>query len=204
MDFNQDKDGVRLTAIDEDGNRAEVFLNKDYEEPRSMGREQVEKHVSRTGNSPFRVTKTNLSGCIGFLSAGFLNGIRRQVLAELLKARLENYHRRTAVLTPNNFSYPEKRLDYHANVLNEPARRFCQRHGADVLESAFEILPEITGKEVLSSKYCILHELDACLKSDRRRRRLKQPLRISDRHHTYLLKFDCKACRMSLIFVGRN
>jgi putative protease len=107
------------------------------------------------------------------------------------------------MLTPNSVPYPEKQLDYRANVFNEQARLFYKRHGAEVMEPAFEALSENIGREVMRTKYCLLYELDACLKSDRSRRRLKQPLQISDAHHAYLLKFHCESCQMSLMLLGK-
>jgi putative protease len=206
MDFSHDGDAVRLAARDEDGSSAELRLDMPYVEPKdpARAREQVEKHFSSTGNTPFKVTKMVISPRVGFLPISFLNSIRRKALAELEKIRLEHYPREAAALVSNGISYPEKQLDYHANVLNEHARRFYKRHGAEVLESAYEILPERTGKEVMRTRYCLLYELDACPKSGRSHRKLKEPLRIFDGHHSYLLKFDCEGCTMSLIFKGRK
>jgi len=206
MDFNCVGDSVCLSARDEDGNRAESILTLAFEEPRdqSLAREQMEKHLSSTGNTPFKVIKINISGRIGFYTISFLNRIKRNVLTDLARIRLEKYPRETSALNPNSIPYPEKQLDYHANVLNEHARHFYKRHGAEVIEPAFEILSEKTGKEVMRTRYCLQHELDACPKSSRSRRRLKEPLQISDGHHAYLLKFDCEACQMSLIFLGRR
>jgi 23S rRNA 5-hydroxycytidine C2501 synthase len=206
MDFKQDGDAVRLAVIDEDGNRAELVFDTSYEEPKNplTAGEQVEKHLSSAGNTPFKVVKVNLSRHIGFFPISFLNGIRRQIFEELIKLRIERYPRDTAAFTPNSVPYPDIQLDFRANVLNELARRFYRRHGAEVLEPAFEVLSEIRGKEVMHTKYCIRYELDACLKSKRPSRKLKEPLRISDEHHVYLVKFDCEACRMSLIFLGKK
>jgi|WetSurSiteA1Bulk_404760.scaffolds.fasta_scaffold04246_2 23S rRNA 5-hydroxycytidine C2501 synthase len=204
MDLWHHNDGVCLAAADEDGNRAEVTSSMPYEEPRDplTAREQVQKHISSTGNTPFKATKVRLSGRLGFYPVSFLNRIKRQVLEDLAKIRSEKYPRKTTVFTPNSVPYPERKLDFRANVFNEHARRFYERHGADIGEPAFESLPEITGREVMQTKYCLLHELDACLKSTPSHRRLKEPLRIRDAHHAYRLKFDCKACRMSVIFLG--
>jgi 23S rRNA 5-hydroxycytidine C2501 synthase len=204
MDFKHHDGTVCLAATDEDGHRAELTRSMPYEEPRDplTAREHVQKHISSTGNTPFKATKVGLSGRVGFYPVSFLNGIKRHVLEELAKIRSEKYPRETAVLTPNRAPYPERKLDFRANVFNEHARRFYERHGADVLEPAFERLPEITGREVMRTKYCLLHELDACLKSNRSRRRFREPLRIRDAHHAYLLKFDCEACRMSVIILG--
>ncbi len=62
----------------------------------------------------------------------------------LSRIRIEKYPRETAAFTPNSIPYPEKQLDYRANVLNEHARQFYHRHGAEVLEPAFEILSEMS------------------------------------------------------------
>jgi 23S rRNA 5-hydroxycytidine C2501 synthase len=204
MDFVQSVDAVHLDARDEDGNRTEIIVPIPYEEPRDPARvrEQIEKQLSATGNSPFRAQKINFSGHIGFVPVSFLNGIRRHVLEELARIRVESYPRETAILKTNSIPYPVRQLDYHANVLNSYARRFYQRHGAEVVEPAFELLPEQKGREVMKTRYCLRYEMDACLKFGPSSRRLKEPLRICDERHQYLLKFDCEACRMSLIFLG--
>jgi 23S rRNA 5-hydroxycytidine C2501 synthase len=204
MDFVQSTDAVCLDARDEDGNCAEIINPIPYEEPRdpSKAREHIEKQLSATGNSPFRVQKINVSGRIGFFPVRFLNGIRRDVLVELARLRVEAFPREMAFLKPNSIPYPDRQLDYHANVLNSYAKRFYQRHGAEVVEPAFEILPEQKGKEVMKTRYCLRYELDACLKFGPSSRRLKEPLRICDGRHQYRLEFDCEACRMSLIFLG--
>ena len=206
MNFRYDGDTVRLTARDEDGNQAELARDMRYEAPRdaSRAREQIEKQLSSAGETPFHVTEISFSGRAGFFSISFLNSIRRDVLAELERNRSASYPRATATFASNNVPYPEKHLDYRANVFNEHARHFYERHGAGVLEPAFETLKETTGKEVMRTRYCLLHELDACLKSGQSRRKFKEPLRLSDGHHAYLLKFDCEACRMSVVFLGRK
>jgi collagenase-like PrtC family protease len=206
MDFNHAGETVCLSARDEDGNSAESILTTPYEQPRdlSLAREQIEKHLSSTGNTPFKATKIDISGRAGFFPVSFLNRIKRNVLTELARIRIERFPREKSALNPNSIPYSEKQLDYHANVLNEHARHFYKRHGAEVMEPAFEILSERTGKEVMRTKYCLQYELDACPKSGRSRRRLKEPLRISDGHHTYLLKFDCEACQMSVILLDRR
>jgi 23S rRNA 5-hydroxycytidine C2501 synthase len=201
IDFRHDGDTVRLAAQDEDGNRVDLNFHMPYEEPRnsSMVREQIEKQLSSTGKTVFKITKINISRRFGFFSIGFLNGIKRQILAELMRIRLDSCQHNKAVFAPNSIPYPEKRLDYHANVLNEHARHFYKRHAVEVVEPAFELLPEISGREVMKTRYCIRYELDACPKCGRICRQLKEPLRISDEHHGYLLEFDCEECKMSLI-----
>jgi 23S rRNA 5-hydroxycytidine C2501 synthase len=206
MEFNHDGDTVHLEASDEDGNRAEFNIPLPYEAPRdpSIAREQLEKQLSSTGNTPYKVSRIRISNRVGFYSIGFLNNARRNILAELARIRLEHFARETAVHVPNSILYPKKKLDYHANVFNKHARHFYERHGAEVMEPAFESLLEHEGREVMRTRYCLRHELDACLKPGKSRHRLKEPLRIRDAHHEYLLKFDCDACKMSLILLEKR
>jgi 23S rRNA 5-hydroxycytidine C2501 synthase len=203
MEFNHDGDTVHIAARDDDGNKADLNFPMPYEEPRdpSMAQEQLEKQLSSTGNTSFKVTGINISRPIGFYSIGFLNNARRNVLEELERIRRERFPRETSVHAPSSIPYPEKKLDYHANVFNKYARHFYERHGAEVTEPAFETLSEHAGREVMRTRYCLRHELNACLKPGQARRQLKEPLRIRDAKHEYLLKFDCDACRMSLIIL---
>jgi len=206
MDVAFEGDGVCLRVFDEDGNRAEGVCTLPYAVPKdpAAAKDLVKKHLSSTGSTSFRVDAMSIRGQIGFVPISVLNRLRRTVLDQLLKTRSENYHREIRPMVPNSAPYPEKKLDYHANVLNKFARQFYARHGAEVTEQAFEALPEVTGREVMRTRYCLRGELDACLKSKDAGRRFKAPLRIMDGHHAYLLKFDCEACRMSLIFLGKK
>jgi 23S rRNA 5-hydroxycytidine C2501 synthase len=206
MDFIHDGDAVRLVARDEDGNHAELLFDMPYEKPKDplMAREKIEKHIAGTGNTPFKATKIHIYRRVGFYPISFLNHIKRDVLAELGRVRLGNYPCEKTAFLPNDIPYPEKQLDFRANVFNKHARLFYQRHGAEVVEPAFEILSETTGREAMITKYCLRYELDACLKTGSSCQLLKEPLRLSDAHHSYLLKFDCEACKMSLIFLGRK
>jgi 23S rRNA 5-hydroxycytidine C2501 synthase len=206
MDFVQDDTSVRLVVGDEDGNQVETLVDVLFEPSRdpSRAREQIETHLSSTGNTPYRVTGLTIhSQQPGFLPVSTLNSIRRDVLETLTRIRLENYLRQTVRLTPNDAPYPVKRLDFRANVLNEHARRFYERHGAEITEPAFETLSDMAGKTVMTTRYCIRHQLDLCLKHSPSSRPYKEPLRISDRDHTYRLEFDCRQCRMLVILEGK-
>jgi collagenase-like PrtC family protease len=207
MGFLQEKSHILLTARDEDGNRAEKSLEIPYEPPKdpSRARARVNKQLSATGNTPYRLICLNIdSGLPGFIPVSTLNSIKREVLAELTAVRFEKYPRETIQFRPNDFPYPVKKLDFRANVLNSHARNFYRRHCAEVMEPAFETLSDTSGKTVMTTRYCIRHQLDACLKSGRADNRLKGPLKISDGHHSYLLEFDCLKCRMSVVLEGRG
>jgi 23S rRNA 5-hydroxycytidine C2501 synthase len=206
MDFRQDDTVIRLDVRDEDGNQAEMRREVLFEPSRDpiRTRRQIETHLTSTGNTPYQVTRLTIHPQQpGFLPASTLNGIRREVLEVLTRIRLEKYPRETIQLIHNNAPYPEETLDFHANVLNRRARQFYRRHGAEVVEPAFEALSDTTGKTVMTTRYCIRHQLDLCPRYGQPGHPVKEPLKISDRHHAYRLEFDCQQCRMHVIIEER-
>jgi putative protease len=124
-------------------------------------------------------------------------------LEALTQVRFKAYPRQNITFTPNDAPYPEKKLDFHANVFNALARKFYEHHGATVTEPAFEALSDTTGKTVMTTRYCIRHQLDLCPKALSSGRSVKEPLRLRDAHHTYRLEFDCRQCKMFLIMEGK-
>ncbi len=200
MDFAHDGGVVRLAVRDEDGHAAAAEAPLAFEPPLDAGRSlaQVRAQLAATGNTPFAATEVRVAGPVGFYPLSFLNRLKRDALEALARVRTETCPRDEAPFVPNDAPFPEPRLDYHANVLNRHARRFYERHGAEVVEGAFETLPDPVGREVMTSRYCLRRELDACPKCGGAHL-LEEPLRIKDGGHTYLLRFDCEACRMSVI-----
>jgi 23S rRNA 5-hydroxycytidine C2501 synthase len=205
MDFIQENTFIRLTARDEDGNEAGTVKEVSLEPARNtiLAREQIKKHLTSTGNTPYQIARLTIQPQEpGFLPASTLNGIRREVLEKLTQTRHEAYPRQETPFTPNNAPYPEKTLNFHANVANALAKRFYERHGATVTEPAFEALSDTTGKTVMTTRYCIRHQLDLCPKLHCAGDSVKEPLKLRDAHHTYRLEFDCRQCQMFLILEG--
>jgi len=202
MDFRQDETAIRLRAKDEDGCVAEAIRNVAFEPSRNPEKAgaQVKKHLTGAGNTPYRITKLTIEPQEpGFLAASMLNGLRREVLEKLTPVRHETYVRQTVPFSRTGAPYPEKTLDFHANVLNDSARKFYERHGANITEHAFEALSDIAGKTVMTTRYCIRYQLDMCPKLQQSVHPVEEPLKLKDAHHTYRLEFDCRQCKMLVI-----
>jgi len=202
LHFMQDRSGVRLCAKDEDGIVAEAAAEVLFEPSHDPGKARliVEKHLTGTGNTPYRITAFIAEpGEPGFLPVSLLNSLRRGVLEKLTALRHQTYLRQKRPFAPGDAPYPQKSLDYRANVLNALARKFYQRHGADVTEPALETLSDIKGKTVMTTRYCIRYQLDLCPKWQHPKNPVKEPLKLRDAHHTYRLEFDCIACRMLIM-----
>jgi collagenase-like PrtC family protease len=207
MDFVQEDKLIRLAVKDEDGNETGTVKDVLFEPPRdpARARQQIEKHLTSTGSTPYQVSRLMIqTQQPGFLPASILNGIRRDILEVLTGRRREAYPHRNIPFTPNDAPYPEKKLDFHANVFNALARQFYERHGSVVTEPAFEDLADLSGKPLMTTRYCIRHQLDLCPKAQRPGQKIKEPLRLRDAHHTYRLEFDCRQCRMFLIMEGKS
>jgi putative protease len=209
MVFIQEQMGIRLKIEDEDGVAVEHWRDALFEKAREpiRARNNIETQLARTGDTPYRVvTVTILPQQPGFLPLGLLNDIRRQALAMLSQARIEQYRRHSVQVIPNAVPYPDSELDYHANVANTQAEKFYARHGARLRESAWELLanpsvPHLFGRTVMTTRYCLRYQLDACLKSGtgKLKKILQPPLRIFDSGHIYRLEFNCHECQMLVV-----
>jgi 23S rRNA 5-hydroxycytidine C2501 synthase len=197
--FEQNQNRICLKVIDEDGNQATSAINIAYQAPRDpeMAFNQTNSQLSSAGNTIYEVKELLLHPAQpGFLPLGVLNRLRREAIDELTKVRLKRYQPKALPFCPNTVPYPEKTVDYRANVLNRHAGQFYARHGATVIEPAIELGGDPLEKIVMTTRYCICHELDACPRYFKKAVSLKKPLRLSDGHRNFRLSFDCERCVM--------
>jgi 23S rRNA 5-hydroxycytidine C2501 synthase len=199
--FDQSQSRISLEAIDEDGNQAKADMDIAYQAPRDpeLALNQTTGQLSSTGNTIYEVRQIFLHPSQpGFLSFGVLNRLRREVLNELTKVRLNRYQPKAVPFCPNPVAYPEKSVDYRVNVLNRRAEQFYIRHGATVSESAIERVGDPLDKIIMTTRYCICHKLGACSRYANNAISLKKPLQLTDGHRHYRLSFDCHRCVMHI------
>jgi putative protease len=197
--FEQTENRITLTAADEDGNQATAEADIAYQTPRrpEMVVDQITEQLSSTGNTIYMVGEIAFQPAQpGFLPLGVINRLRREALDRLTETRLKRYAPKSIPFSPNTVPYPEKTVDYRANVLNRHAERFYARHGATVSEPALERGGNPSGKIVMTTRYCLLHQLDACPRYAETAGSLKKPLFITDGRRRYRLSFDCHLCVM--------
>jgi 23S rRNA 5-hydroxycytidine C2501 synthase len=211
MTFIQDQTGIRLIVRDEDGVSVETSHVLSFEQARDpvRARSAIEAQLLKTKDTPYRVKSITIKPeQPGFMPLSIINEIRRMAVQELTLARIERKKSNGQPLIPNNIPYPEQKLDYRANVLNSKAIAFYNRHGAEVCEMALEDNNDHKidkkGRVVMTTKYCLRYELDACLRLKEKNKGMTGPLQISDRKHTYRLEFDCKKCCMLIIAEGED
>lgn len=203
------RDGLRLSAADEDGNTAAFILLTGLA-PAQQGAkaaETIERQLRKLGGTGFECTRVTLElDRVPFLPLAQLNALRRGALESLVLARQENRPRPARSKALDSSIYPENSLNFQGNVLNQKAAAFYRRHGVKTIEPAAETGLDLTGRRVMTTKYCLRYQLKACPKQPDHRR-LPEPLHLLDEQGIeYPLRFNCADCVMEIYFraIGKN
>lgn len=165
---------------------------KNSEKMRSVAQEQMAK----SGDSIFRVTRVEVTGCEWFATAKLLAELRREALSMLAAKRMMRNIEHDIRLDDGVAQYPERRLTPQHNVVNSLSRRFYLRHGVEHIDEGLDLRSSTVGERVMESSYCLRREIGECLKKGTK---LRDTLYLEHGRHRYRLEFDCAKCRMSLI-----
>ena len=207
--------GLRLEMVDAEGCRGESAVVCDKQPARQPERalEQIEKQVSKLGDTVFEVTAVS-NQCKGvyFIPAAVLNELRRQAVSQLEANRIAGHMQRRghsgtlAQRLSNHTPYISPSVDYRANILNAHTESFYRRHGVEQLEYGLEKTLDYEGKSLMTTKYCLRYELGCCLKgkSAGQSRVIVSPgdtLYLNNNRNWFRLDFDCRQCQMTLTAV---
>ena len=118
-------------------------------------RARLAQNLGKMGDTDYRIAELFIPEDLDvFVPASIANQLRRHATAELdadRKAHWEPTHRDPGDPTA---PYPEKTVDFRANVANRLAKAFYERHGATVTAPAFEILPVPKADLMTSATAC--------------------------------------------------
>lgn len=195
--------GFALTAIDEDGNQATAQLDWDKvpaRKPQAM-LDSIDRQLHKTGETVFACTDVQVGWeAVHFLPLSALNQLRRDALARLSAMRDANRPLRRRPHRRNDAPYPARHLTYLGNVLNRQAKAFYRRHGVGEIEPAAESGLDMSGRQVMRTRYCLKHQLGLC-PSQGIGKQPQEPLHlVDDDGHRYRLDFDCDLCEMAVYF----
>lgn len=196
-------EGLALEAVDEDGVRVEAFYSGAMEAAQKPEKvlETFRIQLEKTGDTEFSCAEVvlDLKQAV-FLPISAINELRRRVLEKLQEARAAARAVAEGGAIRNNTPYPEKEIHFQGNVLNHLAEDFYRRHGAAVLERAAESGLDLHGRKVMTTRYCLKHQLGVC-PSVGALAKYDEPLFLIDPDGRRLeLQFDCEQCAMEVIF----
>lgn len=198
--------GLLLSAMDEDGVAAEFSIECEHaaaEKPESA-LENIRRQLAKCGGTGFECAdvRLELNGA-WFVPISTLNALRRGALESLEAERARSYPRRTGGPAVNDFPYPAKHLSFEGNALNSLAVQFYQRHGVESIEPAAESGLDLRGRRIMTTRYCILHQIGRCPRFGGKPRP-EEPLSLVDAEgHRLELRFECSRCEMEVFLVER-
>ena len=174
---------VAATAVSQDGRQIHMDLDAGSQradnQERMLGMIQTQMGKA-TGHYSFELSSISAPDGLPFMSASFLNGIRRS-LAEMLDEKPAGsrplLNRNLTDTSPMNFpgaatdqngvcrkydgSVPSGEVTYKQNVANKLSEQVYRMAGAASTDQAYE-LSHPCGAELMRTKYCIRYELGIC------------------------------------------
>ena len=208
MTLRETAEGYRLELRDGDGISAAAELPSEHipaQKP-EQACQTIGKQLSKLGETEFTCSDLHIQiDPLPFLPVSFLNDLRRAAVTALQNTRSEQRPQlRSAGIVPNSVPYPLKEISYLGNVLNEKAAAFYRRHGVEKIEPAAESGLDMTGRKVMTTKYCLKFELGACPRHNGEKK-LSEPLTLVDSEgHRLELKFNCRECVMEVFFAAKS
>jgi len=198
--------GLVLSGTDQDGNEAAVGMTVEKQPARDKetARRTIGAQLSKLGNTIFECSDLQLrTHDVYFLPVSQLNAAKRELVGQLLQAREANRPRPTGGVRRNDVPFPESRLTYMGNVLNAKARAFYGRHGVETLSPAAESGLDLSGRLVMTTRYCLRKELSLCRGDGDGDP--AEPLILQDEDgREYELHFSCGRCGMGIFFGAKE
>jgi len=201
----ESSEGLLLTATDEDGvqARSELKIEKQAAMNSETARERLLAQLVKTGGTPFDCINVRLDlSNIYHLPISSLNGLRREVLAQLAGQRRLSHPLVRVPFEKTGHPYPGKKLSYRGNVLNRKAADFYRRHGVEEIEPAAESGLDLRGRTVMTTKYCLRYEMGWCDGRSGKGGPAAPLFLVDEDGRRYGLRFDCRNCRMEVEYQG--
>ena len=158
-------DGIDLEATDEDGvvAAATLICEKVLADKPARAHASVGQQLAKLGDTEFAASTIALEWAAPLhLMPAQVNSLRRDLANNLANARAQARPTQGKPLIPNTVPFPETKLSYLANVLNQKAAAFYRRHGVSDIEPAAESGLDLAGRTVMTTRYCLKFELGLC------------------------------------------
>lgn len=134
-----------------------------------------------------------------FIPASALGELKRQLVVKLEDALVDRHRQNREIrqLLESEIEYPEKSLTYFGNVINSESRQFYENHGVGKISDGLEKTMPDGDVVVMTTKHCIRFSNGLCSKKIGKP---ASPLYICNDRGRFRLDFDCRNCRMKVVF----
>ena len=208
MIFAETSDGFTLSVTDETGLSATVqtVAEKQRADNVEKAENSLRDNLCKLGNTDFTAAEIYIQTTQAwFIPASVINNLRRDAIEQLQNIRQAAYQRptRKAAAEPPAV-FPEDTLSYLANVYNQKARAFYQKHGVKLIAKAYEANEELGEVPVMITKHCLRFSHGLCPKEAKgvigvQGTVTAEPMTLINGNDRFTLKFDCKPCEMHVM-----
>ncbi len=206
--FAETSDGFTLSVTDDAGLSATVQCQAEkLAADNSVKAEaSLRDNLSKLGNTDFTATEIYIqTSQAWFVPASVVNNLRRDAIEQLQRVRQAAYVRPPlkAAAVPAAI-FPEDTLSYLANVYNQKARTFYEKHGVKLIASAYEANKELGEVPLMITKHCLRFSHGLCPKEAKgvigvQGTVTAEPMTLINGNDRFTLKFDCKPCEMHVM-----
>ncbi|MBD8723960.1 U32 family peptidase [Oxalobacteraceae sp. CFBP 13708] len=211
--LSEQPDGLRLDIIDEDGiaSHAAAAIALQPATQAAQADASLRSSLAKLGNTMFEAGHVELKlSQPWFVPSAAINALRRDAIAAHEAARLTAWQRpeRKSATTPPPV-YPDVQLSYLANVYNDKARAFYQKHGVQLIDAAYESHEEAGEVSLMITKHCLRFSFNLCPKQAKGVQGVQgqvkaEPMTLVSGEDRYTLRFDCKPCEMHVVGAMRS
>lgn len=206
--FAETTEGFALSVTDETGLSVTVQTLADQQRANNSEKAEVSlrDNLSKLGNTDFTAEEIYIQTTQAwFVPASVVNNLRRDAIEQLQKVRQDAYMRpplKPAAVPAAIF--PEDTLSYLANVYNQKARTFYEKHGVKLIASAYEANKELGEVPLMITKHCLRFSHGLCPKEAKgvigvQGTVTAEPMTLINGNDRFTLKFDCKPCEMHVM-----
>ena len=212
--FRTVDNGFALDLTDEDNLAVTAHVKADHVAANhpEQNTQNIVRQLSKLGATPFEAREVvDETHGVCFLTASQLNQLRREAVEALISRRIEHFRPADCPRVDSGEPYPQRILDYRANILNAKTEAFYRRHGVQQVERGLEQTLDYDGKALMTTRYCLRYELGCCLhpekwKVESGKRKTENGIKtapddtllLRNQGRLFRLEFDCCECLMRI------
>lgn len=198
--FSETDNGFAIQLKDEAGVMVSVDFEAEKQEAKNkeMANRNIIGQLSKLGNTIYEASGVELdTRGDWFIPAGQLNEWRRMAIEQLDEKRAKDYKRPQRREQTGTLQFPETKLSYLGNVINEKAESFYKQFGVEEIMPGFEAKAD-PNVPLMYCKYCIKHAMGWCPREGHEAN-FVEPLYLEHKDEKFRLEFDCKKCEMLVL-----